>query len=98
MINGHGPSPEAGSVTLTSIGTPSNVGTRVATEPSQNLVPSRGTHVRRPNGFAGAAAAGPAAALAAATATSMITRPRPSSTAGVSPLSRSAGTGTAFGQ
>src|SRR5436305_4904432 len=58
----HGPSPDAGSVTLTSSGTPSKLGTRVATEPSQNRVPSRGTQVSFPNGFAGAAAAGPAAA------------------------------------
>src|SRR5437764_3451980 len=68
MISGHGPSPDAGSVTLTSSGTPSKVGTRVATEPSQNRVPSRGTQVSFPNGLAGAAAAGPAAAPTTATA------------------------------
>ena len=33
MISGHGPSPLAGRVTLTSSGTPSNDGTRLSTDP-----------------------------------------------------------------
>src|SRR3954447_9825099 len=85
MINGHGPSPDAGSVTLTSSGTPSKLGTRVATEPSQNRVPSRGTQVSFPNDLAGSAAAGLAATPMAAIATNVITRARPSGTGGVSP-------------
>jgi hypothetical protein len=67
-MSGNGPSPETGSVTLTSSGTPSNV----ATSPWQKRTPSSGGQ-SMPNGF------GTAEAVAAGTSrtnASVMTRRR----------------------
>src|SRR3954471_11400567 len=83
-ITGNGPSPVVGSVTSTSSGTPSQLGTRCASPAvGQNSTPSRGTHAC-PNGSGGAACAACAlsrtvAAAASAASVPVLTRPAASS-------------------